>query len=82
MDKDHLEVICEDCKVILELPYPYVAGKRIKLPMTHNYSIQRKGINTRSKHEPIPAAKITNYHHNLTDDQIMIYGHKGHYHKH
>lgn len=69
--KINSELICSNCKMVVNAPYPFVAGKKINV----NYTIEP----VKPKYTPSPVKqKQSNpvYRHNLTDKEIVRYNRK------
>jgi ribosomal protein S27E len=81
IDKNKMEIICQDCYTILSQPYNYVGGRKVISSLPSDYYTQQKGINTPSGEYKIPGSKITKYKHHRRDKQLMFLGHKDHYNK-
>lgn len=65
------ELICKNCYIVVNAPYPYVAGNKINV----NYTIEP----VKPRYTPSPVRqKQSNpvYRHSLTDKEIVQYNRK------
>lgn len=64
-------IICSKCGLVINMPYPYIAGKKV------NSRYMKKPIKTKSKGQPAYYKReITEYRHNIPDYKIIFINRK------
>lgn len=78
IDLNKMEIICKNCYTVLSQPYNYVAGRKVKQPLTRGYLKKEKKKYYKTL---IPYNQVNGYKHTRNDKQLMILGHQDHYSK-